>query len=215
MPNGYSAAADQAVNVGVGTAPGQGDSDSLTFHDPVVPGTVRITKKDDANNVLAGAEFTLHSDVSPFGGTRTEDDSISNPVKKCTTGNDGTCEVTHVAPGRYWVVETVTPAHYDTAADQAITVGIGSAPNQGDSVPVSVVNPRKHRIVVLVCHEGTDTLFSRDVTIDGETKQSLAPGNLTDAQQKALCDAGGASYGDISGHPAKNALVDLGKLGGN
>ena len=67
---------------------------------------------------------------------------------------------------------------------------------------------------MLVCHEGTDTLFSRDVTVGGVTKQSRAAGTLTDAQQKALCDAGGASFGDISGHPDKNALIELSKVNG-
>jgi hypothetical protein len=75
---------------------------------------------------------------------------------------------------------------------------------------VSFVDERQHRVVVLVCHEGTDTLFSRGVKVGTETKQSLAAGSLTRAEQKALCDTGGASFGDISGHGLVTADVDLG-----
>jgi hypothetical protein len=213
-PAGYDTAPDQTVHVGIGATAHAGDSDSLTFTDPVVNGKVSVTKTDDADpaNALAGAEFTLYTDAAPVGGTRdqTNPDPITSPVKKCTTGSAGTCDITNVAPGKYWVVETVTPAHYDTAPEQAITVGLGSAAHQGDTVPVSLVDPRKHRVVVLVCHEGTDTLYSRDVTVGGVTKQSLGAGPLTAAQQKALCDTGGASFGDISGHPDVTATVALG-----
>ncbi|MEA2217750.1 MAG: serine-aspartate repeat-containing protein [Solirubrobacteraceae bacterium] len=215
-PAGYDTAAEQADTVGHGTSAHVGDTDSLEFADPVVPGTVNITKKDDANNPLSGAEFTLYNNASPFGAPRdgAAIDTITSPAQKCTTGAGGTCSITGVAPGRYWVVETGTPDHYDTADDAAITVGLGSAAHQGDTVPVSLVDPRQHRVVVLVCHEGTDTLFSRDVTVNGVTKQSLDAGSLTNAQQKALCDAGGASFGDISGHPDVNALVELSKVNG-
>ncbi len=207
-PAGYDTADEQTVVVGIGAAAHVGDSDSLEFADPVVNGKVSITKKDDANNLLEGAEFTLYVDNTTVGGTRGPEDTIT--TKTCTTGAAGTCDITDVAPGDYWVVETETPDGYDTADDEAITVGLGSAAHEGDTVPVSLVDPRQHRVVVLVCHEGTDTLFSRDVTVDGVTKQSLAAGALTGAQQKALCDTGGASFGDISGHDNVDALIGLG-----
>ncbi len=213
-PAGYYTAPDQAVVVGFGAAAHVGDSDSLTFHDPVVPGTVSITKTDDGGNALPGAEFTLYTDASPFGGSRGAGDTITNPVKKCTTGAGGTCDITGVTPGKYWVVETVTPAHYETAADKAITVGLGAAAHVGATVPVSIIDRRKDRVVVLVCHEGTDTLHSRDVTVNGVKKQSLAAGSLSGADQKEICDLGGASYGDIAGQPDVNALIELSKVNG-
>ena len=209
-PAGYDTAPDQAVVVGIGASAHVGDSDSLEFADPVVNGKVSVTKTDDAGtpNPLAGAEFTLYVNNAPTAGPRGSEDTVT--AKSCTTGAAGTCDITDVPPGDYWVVETVTPDHYDTAADKAVTVGLGSAAHQGDTVPVSFVDARKHRVVVLVCHEGTDTLFSRDVTVGSVTKQSLAPGSLSGAQQKALCDAGGASFGDISGHGEVDAHVELG-----
>jgi hypothetical protein len=115
-----------------------------------------------------------------------------------------------VAPGNYWVVETKTPDHYDSADPKAITVELGDAANEGDTVEVGFVNPRQHRIVVLVCHEGTDTLYKSDVTVDGETKTSIGGDGLAIEDENALCRTGGASFGDISGHPSDVvANVDL------
>jgi hypothetical protein len=219
-PNGYDTAPDQKVNVGIGTSAHVGDTDGLSFVDPVVNGTVAVTKTDDAGtpNPLSGAVFTLYTNVTPLTGDHTgAGDTIT--TKTCTTGTLGTCNINDVPPGNYWVVETTTPAGYLTAADKAVTVGIGNtAPHVGDTVPVTLVDARKHRVVVLVCHEGTDTLHSRDVTVGGVRKQSLSGTGLTAAEQKALCDLGGASFGNLGTaadpKPDVNALVELSKVNG-
>jgi len=217
-PNGYDTAAPQKVTVGVGATAHVGDTDTLSFLDPVVNGTVKITKTDDATtpNPVQGATFTLYVNNDPTTGPRGGEDTIT--TKTCTTAADGTCDITNVPPGSYWVVETTTPSGYITADDKAATVGIGSAAHVGDSVPVSLVDARRHRVVVLVCHEGTDTLQSRDVTVNGVTKQSLSGGALSATEQKALCDLGGASFGNIGSaadpKPDVNALVELSKVNG-
>lgn len=210
VPNGYNAAPEKKVHVDLGPSANTGDTDTFNLSDPVVNGTVHITKRDDANNLLAGAVFELYNDAGTIAGTR-ESTAIDTPTGLTCTTSGGTCDIANVPPGTYWIVETSAPnSHYDKAADRAITVGLGSAPGVGDSVSRSFVDERKHRVVVIVCHEGTDTLFSRDVTVNGVTKQSVAKGSLTDAQEKALCDTGGASFGDISGHGHVNPDVDLG-----
>jgi uncharacterized surface anchored protein len=109
----------------------------LTFVNPRQPGSVKITKLDDATpgNPLEGAEFTLYEDNPPTGGTRGAEDTVT--TKKCTTGADGTCEITDVIPGEYWVVETVTPSGHDTAADQHVTV------KANEQVSVTFVNVRQ------------------------------------------------------------------------
>ena len=208
-PNGYDTAPEQTVVVGTGAAAHVGDVDNLTFADPVVNGRVTITKTDDADNPLNGATFTLYVDNPTVGGTRTAADTIT--TKTCTTSGNGTCEITDVVPGNYWVVETSTPAHYVTAADQTVVVGIGGAPHVGDLDAKTFVNVRKDRVIVLVCHEGTNTLNSRDVTVNGDKKQSLSGASLTTAEEQELCELGGASYGDIGGKPDVNALIELSK----
>ena len=49
--------------------PNEGDTDSLTFDDDVVNGTVQITKTSDAGGLLNGATFTLYPDLDPTGGS--------------------------------------------------------------------------------------------------------------------------------------------------
>ena len=130
-PPNHDTAADQHLTV-VAT-----EQVSLTFVNPRQPGSVKITKLDDATppNPLAGAEFTLYRDNAPIGGTRGAEDTIT--TKTCTTGTDGTCEITGVLPGEYWVVETVTPTGHDTAADQHVTV------KANEQVSVTFVNVRQ------------------------------------------------------------------------
>jgi len=130
-PPNHDTAADQHLTV-VAT-----EQVSLTFVNPRQPGSVKITKLDDATpgNPLEGAEFTLYKDNDPTGGTRGAEDTVT--TQTCTTGADGTCEILDVPPGEYWVVETVTPPGHDTAADQHVTV------KANEQVSVTFVNPRQ------------------------------------------------------------------------
>jgi hypothetical protein len=106
-------------------------------------GSVKIVKTDDLGAPLAGAEFTLYKDNAPIGGTRGAEDTIT--TQKCTTAADGTCTIGSVFAGEYWVVETVTPAGHDTAADQHVTV-VG-----GVTTPVTVtfVDPRQQGAIMV------------------------------------------------------------------
>jgi hypothetical protein len=97
-------------------------------------GSVKIVKTDDAANPLAGATFELYKDNAPVGGSRGVEDTATGQT--CTTVA-GECTITNVLQGEYWVVETVTPAGYDTAADQHATV----APDV--TVTLTFVDPRQ------------------------------------------------------------------------
>ena len=75
----------------------------------------------------------LYKDNAPVGGSRGNEDTATTLT--CTTGADGTCTITNIPQGEYWVVETKTPANHDTAADQHATV----APDT--TVELTFVNP--------------------------------------------------------------------------
>ena len=163
-------------------------------------GDINVLKTDDDDpaSALAGAVFTLYNDAAPVGGTfDPATDLAVTPATTCTTGADGKCSFTQVAVGNYWVVETTTPAGHDTAAPQAVTV-VGGA-----TVSLTFVDPRDFKIIVLVCQEADNSLYSSHVTVDGVNKDSLAtaPSGLTAAD---LCGLGGAAYDDKSygNHPA-------------
>jgi hypothetical protein len=85
-------------------------------------GSVEITKTDDASpaNPLKGAVFEAYKDNPTVGGTRGNEDTATG--KTCTTGDDGKCTILNLLAGEYWIVETTTPAGYDTAADQHATI---------------------------------------------------------------------------------------------
>jgi hypothetical protein len=79
----------------------------------------------------------------------------------------------------------------------------------GETVKCTFTNTQTHVVVVLVCHENNDKLAPSDVTYGSETKTSLGAGSLTDAQQKALCDTGGATFGGKA-HGLASLSVDVG-----
>jgi hypothetical protein len=74
-------------------------------------------------------------------------------------------------------------------------------------VELTFTDPRAHKVIVLTCHEGTDTLLSSEVTIDGVTKSTLAapPAGITEAE---LCNLGGAAYGGKT-HGPLSAGIDI------
>lgn len=106
-------------------------------------GTINITKTDDASpaNPLAGAVFTLYNDNAPVGGARGAEDTITSYT--CTTSAAGTCSISNVLQGEYWVVETTTPAGYDTAADQHASV------TPDATVSLTFVDPRQFGAVLI------------------------------------------------------------------
>jgi len=165
-------------------------------------GSVSIQKRDDAGNALQGAIFTLYVDNAPLGpGTpRGPEDTMT--TKTCTTPANGNCTITDVVPGRYWVVETTGVPGHSLAPDQNVVVTAGVTAG-----PLTFVNPRQHVVIVLVCHEGTNTLASSSVTVDGTTLSSLssAPGGLTEAQ---LCALSGARFTGRS-HGTTSASVNI------
>jgi Prealbumin-like fold domain len=185
-PTGHDTAADQHVTVKAN------EQVSVTFVNVRQLGSVKITKTDDATpgNPLAGTEFTLFEDNAPTGGTRGDEDIATN--KTCTTDADGTCTITGVLPGQYWVVETKTPANHDTAADQHLTV------TANEQASVTFVDPR-HRGAILVTKTrkhatsgpGDHPQEGVEFTVNGVTK-------ATDANGKACFD--GLLFDDYTVH---------------
>ena len=159
-------------------------------------GTVRIHKTDDVGNALAGAGFTLYRDNSPVGGTRGSEDTATSLT--CTTDAAGDCSIANVPIGNYWVVETTVPANHAKAPDQTTAITSG-----GQVVSLTFRDPRLHRLIVVTCHEGTNTLVGSSVTLNGTTKSSISavPSGLVakGVTQADLCGLGGAQFGGL-GH---------------
>jgi hypothetical protein len=122
------------------------DSFSSALKDFIAPqpvnvsncGSINIHKQDDAGGNLAGATFSLYKDNAPLGGSPphgAEDTAVAG--KTCTTAADGNCSITGILAGEYWVAETTTPAGYQTAADQHVTVTASDTP-----ISLTFIDPR-------------------------------------------------------------------------
>ncbi|MGH2840193.1 MAG: MSCRAMM family protein [Solirubrobacteraceae bacterium] len=181
VPAGHNAAPDQNITITTG-----GQEVSLTFVNPRQPGSITIHKQDDSANPnpLPGVRFDLYTDNSPFGGAppHAANDTIVAPALFCVTNASGDCTISNVPLGRYWVVEdpTTVPAGHSAAADQNVNLTTG-----GQNISLTFTDPRKHRVIVIVCHEGTDTLTTGNVTLDG-----VGPRGSITAVPQALADKG-------------------------
>ncbi len=209
VPAGYNGASSQTVTVSTKSTcaarlAGVYTPD-LTFVDSPAPGTINVAKVDDLNNPLQGAGFTLFSDVGVVGTYEPGTDTTVAQAQKLTSAA-GTLQFTNVPLGNYCVVETLTPTGYATASPQCLTMGLGSSASTGQTINLTFSDPRQHKVIVIVCHEGTNTLDSSPVTIGGTTKSSLSSaGSFTEAQ---LCGLGGATFGG-RGHGTTSASVDV------
>jgi hypothetical protein len=182
---------------------GPGETVTCTFNDRQ-RGSVSIHKQDDAGNALQGAVFELYTDSAPLGGSPPHGAEDTATGKTCTTDANGDCTISNVVPGQYWIVETTTPTGYDSAADKNVVVGAGQ------NVPVTLTDPRKFRIIVVVCQQGTnDSLHASSVTVDGVTKTSLASGGGGSLSDADVCGLGGARYSDKHAGDHPNADVNI------
>ncbi|HEX7167880.1 MAG TPA: SpaA isopeptide-forming pilin-related protein [Acidimicrobiales bacterium] len=137
VPAGYSAASPVAVSIG------GGDTDTIDIANTPVPGTVVIEKSGTGKAVVvADVLFTTVIDAVPVGGARgAEDVAVAASCTTTASGSFGTCTMTDIALGPYWVVETVPEGHRPVEP-VAITVGLGDVPEQGDVITVRVRNRR-------------------------------------------------------------------------
>ena len=187
------------------------------------PANISVEKTDSSTGAaLAGATFELYRDNAPVG-TFTAADSL---ITSCTTAivNDpqspdngkAVCslgQVSGTGTEAFIVREASAPPGYnlDPTRNQFFTV----------TFTTSVQNlrfafsdpPITHRVIVLVCHEDTNTLVASNVTNGSETKTSLSGSGLTAAQQADLCGLGGARFTGKSHLIDDNYAVDIGQTG--
>lgn len=171
-----------------------------TVTNNAAPGTINISKTDDRPLALPDAGFTLYKDTNEDGSWQTSETTAEGSAQR--TSSTGAASFSNVPLGRYCVVETTTPAGHTTAAAQCVTVGLGTSVGTGQTINLSFTNPRTHKVIVIVCHEGTNTLAPSGVTLGsgtGSATTSLGtaglPSGLTEA---TLCGLGGAAYPSLT-----------------
>jgi hypothetical protein len=180
-------------------------------------GTVSLIKTDDssptAGNALVGVGFTLYNDLAPAGGVVGTYESGTDTVAKAQqlTLAGGALTFQSVTPEKnYCIVETLGKgSDYGTAAPVCFFFPKStSASPPSYTVPNNILNPRKHKVVVFVCHQGTNSLTTADVTIDGVKKGTLTtlPSGLDAATLCGLTT--GASFSGYD-HVTKSASIEI------
>jgi hypothetical protein len=181
-----------------------GNSDQADYKDTIFTtapafsncGGVTITKKDDDSpqSNLAGAGFTLYTDVHPADAATGHIAEDTATTFTCTTAANGTCSIVGVPIGDYWVVETTTPAGHTAAADQKLHVTAGS------SAQLTFVDPREFKVITIVCKNSDNSLYPSEVTLQGgpgSPKTSIGSGDVGAAAAAQLCgtaNLGGATF---------------------
>jgi hypothetical protein len=207
VPVGYSGEGPKKFTVSpASTCATRSTTQDLTFSNRPLPGRINILKTNDAGTALAGAGFTLYEDDNK-NGVR-DAGEITVAAGPSSTGSDGKLSFTDVPLGYYCAVETTTPAGHDTAAPQCRQVTLSTTAGQGVVIELTFVNVREHTVIVIVCHEGTNTLAPSSVANGSSTKTSLSspPGGLTQAQ---LCGLQGARFDGLP-HGDKDLRVNVG-----
>jgi hypothetical protein len=140
--------------------------------------------------------FTLYTDNAPVGGAAPHGVEDIATTLTCTTSS-GTCSISNIPLGEYWIVETTGKTGYALAADQHLTVTAGS------SATKTFVDPRLFHVVTIVCQNSDNSLHPSSVTLDGQTKTSLSSSGLTQFNtdngtsltQAQVCSLTGAQFG--------------------
>jgi hypothetical protein len=162
-------------------------------------GSIKIKKVDNGAppHNLAGAEFTLYKDNAPVGGSFDANvDTAVAPAKKCTTAANGECIIGDVFAGAYWVVETVTPAGYETAAPQAVTV---AADEEKTLTFVDVFVPLARISIAPAAaanQVGDDHVLTVTVTKQGVNDAGFVPAPGADVKVSIVSGPGSFKNGD-------------------
>lgn len=194
-PPGYEGAPAQTIEVDSKSDCGTRDLTDvdLEFTNSPEPGTIVVEKEDDDGDLIAGAAFTVFVDddedgvhdagdetTAAAGPTFVEDDALDPEF--------GTVTFANLDPGFYCVVETTTPSGYDTADPQCVEVTITAG---GFNVTLTFTDVEQHKVIVIVCHEGTGTFAAGSST--GSSDALLTDGELTgdDPSEEELCALAG------------------------
>ena len=186
-PSGFNTAADQNVTIS-----SVNSTASVTFVNVRQKGSIKFHKEDDAGNLMKDIKFTVKSKVGTSVDT------------SCTTDATGECTVGNLPLATYTVDEDASTLPSGYSKDSTFPKDV-SVTSDGQVVTVNATNPRTHRVIVIVCHEGTNSLYG--VTVSGGTDKtsiSAVPSALDTkgVTEADLCGIGGASFGGL-GHGDK------------
>jgi hypothetical protein len=166
-----------------------GDSVVKSYTDVAQPGSIQITKNDDAGDPIPNVTFTAYG-PSPS----------TSAAGNCITDATGSCTISGLTPGSYSVDETGLPTGYIKDPSLPATVVVA----KGGTATLNVTDPRKFKVIVIVCRQTDDSLYPSAIKIDGTSagtslsSASSVHSDLTDAE---LCGITAGARGGLRAAP--------------
>ena len=208
-----------------------GDSITCTYTN-TKDATVTVVKNAEPNG---DAMFSFTGGLGDFS---LQDNGVENDgspssqtftIQGATLSNGAHQKAINEVVGAAWTLEGIVCSGDDDAVSytggnvdpgfQAGDVTANITVDAGESITCTYTNQSKHVVIVVVCHQGTNTLDPSDVTIDpvvpGATKTTAGAADLvgTGIAEDKLCSLGKGNFGGlghvsdkpfsvtISGHP--------------
>jgi len=197
-PPGYLTADDQTHTVTeIGTCDDVTSDDvDLQFENLPADRDVTLAKVDDDGEPLEGVGFTLFIDDDESGTLEESEDTEVDPPGEVLTDGEGVATFQDIVFGFYCVVET-SPLDGYTPIDGPVcfelTTGTGAFQINGGT---ALVNDQEHKVIVIVCHEGTGTLAPsgyNDEDTDTAEQTTIGSGDVSNDEETFLCGLDGFS----------------------
>lgn len=81
-----------------------------------------INAVGDPGSSVGVRTFVLHYDLAPLGGAQGVEDVPTSPNQSCTIAMPaGSCEISGIKSGSYWVEEVIAQPEYEKQASQSLT----------------------------------------------------------------------------------------------
>jgi hypothetical protein len=172
-----------------------------------VDGTLAWFKNDDTGARLGGATFEVCRTHTL--DTSTNPDTVFDSPDVCVTVLDNSAPdadpdageflLTHLQLGRYMVDEVPPfPPGFEPDLD-VVTANLTLQPGPKDvTIAEPFVNRALFRLIVITCNTTTEELVDSTVTLHGDTRETVKPGQLGGIDQHALCQLPGANYDNLA-----------------
>jgi hypothetical protein len=172
-----------------------------------VDGSLAWFKNDDTGTRLGGASFevcrthTLDTSTSPDTFIDSPDVCVTVLDNSPPDANpaDGEFLLENLELGRYTVDEVAPfPPGFEPDPD-VVTAELTLEPGPKDvTISEAFVNRALYRLIVITCNTTTEELVDSTVTLNGDTRETVKPGELGGIDQNALCQLPGANYDNLT-----------------
>jgi len=172
-----------------------------------VDGSLAWLKNDDTGARLAGATFEVcrtHTlDTTPTPDTFIDSADVCVTVLDNSPPDanpaDGEFLLEDLELGRYTVDEVPPfPPGFEPDPD-VVTAELTLEPGPKDvTISEAFVNRALYRLIVITCNTTTEELVDSTVTLNGDTRETVKPGELGGIDQSALCQLPGANYDNLT-----------------